>query len=1059
VESPFNRRHSPDEDRKRRYLELAERLEAYADNYESNGFPEQAVKLYQQALEARSKISANEGIGSAPCCEKLASIFLASGSHEEAKDMLLRLIRMKESSYGMHDLRLTNDLQALGSLYRLLGYYKEAKRTFIRAWVIREAILGSCHLDTAKSLHSIALVHADQGAIGKARELLLQSLHIYSSAHTYHEGLIASCIGDLGLIFDSFGDHAKAHQCYRFALTAKEKILEQEEGNISETFIEVAVLYFLLADYRSAARLFFRTLRHLRGPRSNIYTTAVCFRGLAEVFQVQGHFGKAEIYFTRALELYKRTFHHQHPDIARCMSGLADLYYVQSAYEKAKTHYLEALEIRGRVLGFNHPDTSLSVTKLANLYGCLGEFDKAKHFFLMAKQHMEKIFPPMHPAVADILRDFAFVNIKQRDFIQAKQLLLQSLAIYEKRLDPEHLSTAICLERLAYLHHIASDFSTAKSLYSRALCIKDKVLGPNHPETLDVAKELASVHLSMGNYTESLLVLEGLHRYQHKYLREELPMMPVERREKYLKCIAGSRKLFFESRILLASESSPLARAWAALALRCSLQARLDFHGLLQEIERRQHALYRLHGCRPRALDRLVNLTRVLSSTGLIPATRSTLKAERDQLEQELFNLDQALKIHPINIAELISTLPENGALIEFELVTTTSRYQAIVLSRPTRRSNNNSHYPDNCIKHVDLSSASEMDAKIEDALLSSIRSVSDQSDRWHVVSKALVLPLLPSLKGIKHWFVSLDGALHRVPFGSLPWPDGSDRWVTSVANVVILSSGRDLLSINNAVSSGRSSVVVANPYFNKSNSLTAASDGNCGQRSRDMNSLNLWDPLPGSAKEGLLLADLLGGSLMVGCEATTTNLMRLSSPLVLHIATHGYFLPDNEDEFTSSLYGEASPLVNFQGEDPMLRSGLVLAGANHIDNNPEDDGYLTALEATHLDLQGTELVTLSACDTGRGDIHTGEGVYGLQRSLIVAGARSLLLSLWKVPDDATCEFMVRFYSLLKQGAGRYEALVAVQCEFRAHRNPIWRDIHYWGAWQLIGDWRPIQGL
>lgn len=156
---------------------------------------------------------------------------------------------------------------------------------------------------------------------------------------------------------------------------------------------------------------------------------------------------------------------------------------------------------------------------------------------------------------------------------------------------------------------------------------------------------------------------------------------------------------------------------------------------------------------------------------------------------------------------------------------------------------------------------------------------------------------------------------------------------------------------------------------------------------------------------------------------------------------------------------GVDEPLAHLQGEDPMIRSGLVLAGANQPLANSDDDGYLTALEVTRLDLCGTELVTLSACDTGRGDIQRGEGVYGLQRALIVAGARSMLLSLWKVPDDATCDFMVRFYTLLMLGSGRYEALVAVQREFRNHRNPIWRDLFYWGAWQLIGDWRPIEGL
>jgi CHAT domain-containing protein len=230
------------------------------------------------------------------------------------------------------------------------------------------------------------------------------------------------------------------------------------------------------------------------------------------------------------------------------------------------------------------------------------------------------------------------------------------------------------------------------------------------------------------------------------------------------------------------------------------------------------------------------------------------------------------------------------------------------------------------------------------------------------------------------------------------------------------------------------------------------------------MGSLAAWGPLPATAVEGSQVAAFLGGTLLMAEEASTRNLQQARHPRVLHVATHGYFLPDQHTASSSPdlPFRSALPidlLASFSGEDPMLRSGLVLAGANDPHRDPEDDGYLTALEATQLDLQGTELVTLSACDTGQGDIRTGEGVYGLQRALIVAGARSTLLSLWKVPDEATCAFMVRFYSLLRQGMGRSEALLSVQQEFRRHEVLAWRHPHYWAAWQLVGDWRPIEGL
>jgi CHAT domain-containing protein len=134
----------------------------------------------------------------------------------------------------------------------------------------------------------------------------------------------------------------------------------------------------------------------------------------------------------------------------------------------------------------------------------------------------------------------------------------------------------------------------------------------------------------------------------------------------------------------------------------------------------------------------------------------------------------------------------------------------------------------------------------------------------------------------------------------------------------------------------------------------------------------------------------------------------------------------------------------------------LVFAGANQPDANPDDDGYLTAAEATAMDLEGTELVTLSACETGLGGVRSGEGVYGLQRSLAVAGARSTLLSLWKVDDGLTVSFMERYYSRLKAGEGRADALRNTQSEFRNTKISTYNDIRVWGAFQLSGDWRAL---
>ena len=196
--------------------------------------------------------------------------------------------------------------------------------------------------------------------------------------------------------------------------------------------------------------------------------------------------------------------------------------------------------------------------------------------------------------------------------------------------------------------------------------------------------------------------------------------------------------------------------------------------------------------------------------------------------------------------------------------------------------------------------------------------------------------------------------------------------------------------------------------------------------------------------------------------KATALAVQEQAAPKVLHLASHSYFLTSQKQEKKSEKLFEKLQgfriffSKDFQGENPLVRSGIVLAGANQPEANPEDDGYLTALEVAKLNWQGTEMVIISGCESGKGYIQSGEGVYGLKRSIAVAGARSSVLSLWKVDDIATAAFMKSFYERLKRGIGRAEALAATQQEFRNHPIPAWRHPYVWAAFQLSGDWRPI---
>ena len=310
----------------------------------------------------------------------------------------------------------------------------------------------------------------------------------------------------------------------------------------------------------------------------------------------------------------------------------------------------------------------------------------------------------------------------------------------------------------------------------------------------------------------------------------------------------------------------------------------------------------------------------------------------------------------------------------------------------------------------------------------------------------ALMQPLRAALGTATQVYLSPDGALNLVPFGALV--DERDRYLVETFTFNYLSSGRDLIRKPvPATAAPRPAVVIADPAFDAGATAAAASGAPPAQLRSVLG--NHFEPLPGTAAEAQAIkAVLADAAVFRGDQATETALKSVSSPRVLHVATHGFFLQDQD------LAAVTEPGTATAVEDPMLRSGLVFAGAN-TGRSGSDDGVLTALEAAALALTGTELVVLSACETGVGDVKTGEGVFGLRRAFMVAGAETLVMSLWQVDDNATQQLMVEFYGRLTKGEGRAEALR--QSSLALLRDPARRHPFYWASFISTGEAGPMR--
>jgi CHAT domain-containing protein len=446
-------------------------------------------------------------------------------------------------------------------------------------------------------------------------------------------------------------------------------------------------------------------------------------------------------------------------------------------------------------------------------------------------------------------------------------------------------------------------------------------------------------------------------------------------------------------------------------------------------------------------------------------ATFEQLEAQRQRLEGAISAQSAEFRneIQPVELAAIQAKIPKGAALVEIV------QYQPFnaKANKPNERWGKQRYaaavlHSVGEPKWVDLGEAAVIDQSIMDtrAALTNRTLLKPAQELAWKLDKQVMAPIRPLLGNVRHVLLSPDGQLTLFPFEALR--DEQGQYLIQRYTVSYLTSGRDLLRFQLPAKSRFEPVVLADIDYEQQETtgekpkLTNVR-GSQKRRSADLASLN-FEPLPNTKEEAAVIQKVLPNvKLLLGKEATETALKQLHAPSILHLATHGFFISDQQQNFNPSLteFGQPQPKV-LQIENPLLRSGLALAGINKRNRTSadNDDGVLTALEVTGLDLRGTQLVVLSACETGAGDIKVGEGVYGLRRALVIAGSSSQILSFWALGDEETKNLMVKYYQKLKAGKGRHEALREAQLEFL--NTPGYEHPYFWASFTPSGNWTPL---
>ncbi|MDT7778630.1 MAG: hypothetical protein QOC99_1142 [Acidobacteriota bacterium] len=831
----------------------------------------------------------------------------------------------------------------------------------------------------------------------------------------------------------------------------------------------------------------------------------------------EARFAEARVPLRRALEIRERVLGPDDLLVAETLGTLASAYESTGDYASAEPLKLRALRIMEKALGPNHPRVARELTGLGGFYRELGDELKAEEMYQRSFAIFEKIGQTENPVVATLLNDLGSIYYARGDYPNAAKYFDRSRALWESLLGPDNFHIAASYTHLGRVAYDAGDYAKAEAMFRHALALAEKGLGQEHTSVTPYLNDLADTYCTTGEYEKgerlyerALAVHERKAAMSHPAVQDtlfglarcaeaqgrlsdaaKLQTQASELEERYvaLNLAVGSER---EKLALLTELSSRLSRnvsLHASLAPHDPAARDLAVVSILRSKGRVQDAMSAsLSALRQRSgpddqklLDQLNDATAKLAKLILDgPPQKATpaeyqeqvkrLDEQRETLEVEISDRSAGFyqRAQPVTLAVVQALIPEDAALVEFAV------YRPFDPKAPDNpKAYGEPHYVAYVLRHQgevqwkELGEAREIDGAV-DALR---RALTDPQRRdirelARALDEKVMRPLRALTGNATQLVVSPDGELNLLPFQALV--DERNHYLVERYGFTYLTSGRDLLRMQVARESKSAPLVIANPAFGESapeqNVKAAAKRAEPKARRRSVTAARslselYFAPLGGTALEADAIRKFFpDANLLTGEGATKSALKQTVAPSVLHFATHGFFLQALHIVANGNARAATATRVAAvaENDNPLLRSGLALAGANQRGMATADDGILTALEASGLNLWGTKLVVLSACDTGLGEVHNGEGVYGLRRAFVLAGAESLVMSLWPASDYSTRSLMTSYYRNLKQGLGRGAALRQVQLDM-LRRDPLLHPF-YWANFIQSGEWANLAG-
>ncbi len=997
---------------------------------------------------------------------KLTSQYYNGDDFQSATKLNSLALQISLEKLGSQSLIYARSLFIKGKLHMISGEFKETEKCYLEYSSILLKIKGEDNMDYAWSLDDLGQLYDDMEDFDRAETLFLRSGALIEKLKGRDHPDFAWHLNDLASMYRNMGAYEKAEPLYLEAKAIREKAMGKNHS-----------------DY------------------------AWSLNNLANLYNFMGLFERAEPYYMEALKLWELLYGKEHSSYASGLNNLASLYFNMGVYDKVEPLLLESCTLRARLLGKNNPDYAACLNNLGSLYMQINAFFQAESFLLESMEIRDSVYGREHAEYANSLGNLGVLYGKMGLNNKSESFFVAANSIWEKAGQSIHPDYAANLINLSNFYLNKGDLNAAEPFLTKANEIYLESLGKEHPDFLESQRLLSELLLRQGRIQKAVHILEGISSPWESQLLKSISFLSehelVQFTDKFQSRSDELCTYFYAcgdlSDCSLSGKLASIAYDRFLFYKGFLLSAAARLNSLAESTAESREIYNRLKSYRRRLAD---EYTRPIKDRASVEELEEKANSVEKELVYLLAGYSEAAR--QVLWQDIQSALSNDEAAIEFvhaemnfPILQDSILYVALLIRKNAQEPLLIPLFEEKSLLAL-LNGSNVRKADYVNLLYSiSDRGASPLMVQQKSLYQLIWEPLEKELMGVKTIYFSPSGLIHRLNLEAIPVTELET--LGDQYKLIEMNSTRQLVIPTTFKRVNNDAFLFGGIQFDpdsaslEDESALASRSGTWPLSAVDSTVRGeTWNYLAGTEREINALEKIMQGSGLTvhshrAHRATEESFKSIGrngtpSPRILHLATHGYFFPDRTNSGTGRMTHDPDSIgtssdpssQRYEGiakaasikpqfiageepvfkisDHPMLRSGLILAGGNAAWQGKQmaagrEDGILTAYEISQMNLSNTELVVLSACETGLGDIQGNEGVYGLQRAFKIAGVKYIIMSLWQVPDKQTSMLMTSFYrKLLEQKLSIPDAFHAAQKELRE----MGLDPYQWAGFVLV---------